>query len=262
MPRNRKTTLNETVSSAANAESIAVDNVNPTAEEAAQSDSLNTAENAVPAAENAAPPVTKRGGKRKKPEESDTSVKETTISEIQPSEDAAVSAAPVNAEPKRKGGKKPKAEKAVADEKNTSKRQKASTVTDVPEKSTQRKKPGRKPAALSAEKICDLLKKKLDKNAVASVSDKIAVDIEIWGVENEPDRRLYIEIKDGKAEIQPYSYDDKDIKVYISYSDAFEILNGKLTLKDAVFSGKLTVQIVKNEGNILPAMTLASIIKC
>ncbi len=180
---------------------------------------------------------------------------------MQPAEDTVTASAPVNTETKKKGGKKPKAEKAADEDKKTSSRKKASTVTEVPAQTAQRKKPGRKPAAWSAEKICDLLRKKLDKTAVAGVSGKIAVDIEVWGVENEPDRRLYIEMKDGKADIQPYSYDDKDVKIYISYSDAVEILNGRLTLKDAVFSGKMTVQIVKNEGNILAALTLASVIK-
>ncbi len=261
MPKTSTKKSTEPVLPAANnAESNVAENVNSTAEKFIANDALNISDNANSTDERPVSPTPKRG-KSKKSEKSSVSVKETASAVMQPAEDTVTTSAPDITGTKKKGGKKPKAEKAAEQEKKTSSRKKASAVTDVPAKTTQRKKSGRKPAALSAEKICDLLKKKLDKTAVAGITSKIAVDIEVWGVENEPDRRLYIEIKDGKAEILPYSYDDKDVKVYISYNDAVEILNGRLTLKDAVFSGKLTVQIVKNEGNILAALTLASVIK-
>jgi len=162
--------------------------------------------------------------------------------------------------PKKAATRKPKAEKNTVEEKKTSTRAKSKTATKTTAESTPRKKPGRKPAALSAEKLCDLLKKKVNKSVVASIDEKLAVDIVVWGVENEADRRLYIEIKDKKADIQPYKYDDKDLMVYVSYGDAMELLNGKLALRDAIISGKMTVQVVRNEGNILPALKLSSII--
>ncbi len=207
----------------------------------------------------AASSTPKRGGKTKKSDETGTPAKETKVSSVERT--AEEKADPVKEKPKKQSTRKPKAEKTTAEEKKTSTRTKtkAASKTD-PAESTPKKRPGRKPSALSTEKICDLLKKKIDKNAVAGIDEKIAVDIVVWGVENEPDRRLYIEIKDKKAEIQPYPYNDKDLMVSIGYGDAVELLNGKLTLKDAVISGKMTVQVAGDNGSILPALKLGSII--
>lgn len=207
----------------------------------------------------------KRGKKTKKSDVTVTPVKEMkTDSADRAAEekaDSAASAAPTEAKPKKTATKKPKAEKTAVEEKKPTTRTKTKTATKAASiEGTTRKKPGRKPSALSADKLCDMLKKKIDKNIVAGIDEKIAVDIVVWGIENEPDRRLYIEIKDKKAEVQPYSYDDKDLLVSVNYGDAMELLNGKLALRDAVISGKLTVQVTGNDGNILPALKLGSII--
>lgn len=211
----------------------------------------------------------KRGGK-KKAAVTGTPAKETKVSAVDKTVEEKADSPKEKAEPvitpapeakqKKTATRKPKAEKNTVEEKKTSTRAKSKAAPKTNAESTPKKKPGRKPAALSAEKLCDLLKKKVNKSVVASIDEKLAVDIVVWGVENEDDRRLYIEIKDKKADIQPYKYDDKDLMVYISYGDAMELLNGKLALRDAIISGKMTVQVVRNEGNILPALKLSSII--
>ncbi len=196
-----------------------------------------------------------RGKRAKKSEEIGASVKKAKASTANQTAEEKTDPVVTEAKPKKTAARKPKAEKTTAAEKKTSTRAKANTAGAA------RKKPGRKPSALSAEKICDLLKKKIDKSVVDSIDEKIAVDIVVWGVESEPDRRLYVEIKNKTAEIQPYSYDDKDLTVSVSYSDAMDLLNGKLTLRDAAVSGKMTVQVARNDGNILPALKLGSLIK-
>lgn len=116
------------------------------------------------------------------------------------------------------------------------------------------KRGGRKPKPVTIETICGLVEKKIVKSKAAAVKDTIAVDIEVWGFEDGSNRKMYIEIKDGKASVMPHSYDAKDFRVSLSFANAVDFANGKLTLAKLLESKDFYA-----EGNIVSALKLAAI---
>lgn len=118
-----------------------------------------------------------------------------------------------------------------------------------------KKKPGRKPKPVEVSDICAKLYKKVDKTKAAKIKDLIAADIEIWGWEDGSNKHLFVEVQDGAVRVEPYDYVDCTLRAHISFADAMAVLDGKLTLRDALVAGKLNVY-----GNLAAAVKLAEII--
>lgn len=114
------------------------------------------------------------------------------------------------------------------------------------------KKPGRKPV-VTIDSICNKVEKKISKTKAASIKEKIAVDIEVWGFED-GSKKMYIEINNGKAVVSPHTYDEKDFRVSISVANAVAFADGKLTLKALLESNEFYA-----EGNVVKAVKLAAV---
>lgn len=146
------------------------------------------------------------------------------------------------------------AAKKTADEKKpaaktTAKRAAKSTAEKPAEKKT------RKTAVVNVEAICAKLEKKISKTKAAAITEKIAVDIEVYGfTEGESSQKMYVELNEGKATVSPHSYDAKDFRIAISLDNAIAFVNGKTTLKALLDSEGFYA-----EGNIAKAIKLASI---
>lgn len=117
-----------------------------------------------------------------------------------------------------------------------------------------RKKADKKPKFATADEMCVKLRKLIKNDKTKAVKDNVAVDIEVWGLENDTSCHLYIEVKDGKAEVQPYRYDNCSFEAYINYENMMKILEGKLTVKDAIANGSLNAN-----GNIPAAVAIYSV---
>lgn len=90
------------------------------------------------------------------------------------------------------------------------------------------------------------------KNADASAVDgHVAVQFNVTG---EAEGAFYLEITDGKVDIQPYEYYDRDAIVTIDTNTIAEILDGKLTINDAYNDSKMTV-----DGNLGAALLVTRI---
>lgn len=113
------------------------------------------------------------------------------------------------------------------------------------------KKAPKKPA-ITIETICGKIEKIVSKTV--KFKDKIAVDIEVWGFEDGSNAKMYIEANEGKVTVAPYTYDEKDIRVAISFSNAMSFAEGKIKLADLLSSSDFYA-----EGNIVAALKLASI---
>lgn len=113
------------------------------------------------------------------------------------------------------------------------------------------KKAPKKPA-ITIETICGKIEKIVPKTV--KFKDKIAVDIEVWGFEDGSNAKMYIEANEGKITVAPYSYDEKDIRVAISFTNAMSFAEGKIKLADLLSSADFYA-----EGNIAAALKLASI---
>ncbi len=120
-------------------------------------------------------------------------------------------------------------------------------------KKTAAKKPAAKkaPKPITVEDIAAKLAKKLDAKKAATIDGKCAVDIKLYGTF---EAHMYIEVKDGKLTVAPYDYIEKDIEAAIAVENALAIIDGKLTIADALADGRLYAF-----GNIAVAAKLATL---
>ncbi|MBQ8171507.1 MAG: SCP2 sterol-binding domain-containing protein [Oscillospiraceae bacterium] len=117
------------------------------------------------------------------------------------------------------------------------------TETKAAAKKPAAKKPAAKKAAakkapkpITVEDIAAKLAKKLDAKKAAAIDRKCAVDIKLYGTF---EAHMYIEVKDGKLTVAPYDYIEKDIEAAIAVENALAIIDGKLTIADALADGRL-----------------------
>lgn len=118
-------------------------------------------------------------------------------------------------------------------------------------KKTVAKKAPKKPS-ITIETICGKVEQMLPKTA--SFKEKIAVDIEVWGFEDGSNAKMYIEANDGKVTVSPHTYNEKDFRVALSFANAKNFIDGKLTLKEMLTSSDFYA-----EGNIVAALKLAAL---
>lgn len=142
----------------------------------------------------------------------------------------------------------------TAAKKTTAKTSKTAAKTTAKKAAPAAKKTTRKPKPITIDNICKLIEKKIVKTKAAAIKTDIAVDIEVWGFEDGSNHKMYIEIKGGKASVMPHSYDAKDFRVSLSFANAMDFANGKLTLAKLLESKDFYA-----EGNIVSAIKLAAI---
>lgn len=134
----------------------------------------------------------------------------------------------------------------------------AAAATKTTKKSAKKpaaaKKTVRKPKPITIDMICGLLEKKISKEKVAKINETIAVDIEVWGFDDGSNRKMYIEVMDGKVSVMPHSYDAKNFRVSLSFANAMNFVKGKTTLAELLESKDFYA-----EGNIVSAIKLAAI---
>ena len=97
-------------------------------------------------------------------------------------------------------------------------------------------------SVLTYDKIVETVKSKAASAKPAlDFAAQITLTGEFTGVNPNGGKDLFIKCTDGKADVQPYEYNDADIK---AEADADALLNmtaGKLTLYDAVEQGKVSM---------------------
>lgn len=73
---------------------------------------------------------------------------------------------------------------------------------------------------------------------LGSYKDHLAVEVEIKG---EGEGVFYIEAKDGKVNVEPYNYNDRDVRLIASAKNFISIAKGELDPVKAFLTGKLKV---------------------
>lgn len=116
------------------------------------------------------------------------------------------------------------------------------------------KKTTGKPKPVTIDTICGLLYKKIDMAKAAKIDETIAVDIEVWGFEDGSNKKMYVEVMDGKVSVMPHTYEAKSFRVSLSFANAMNFVKGKITLKELLGSKDFYA-----EGNIVSALKLAVI---
>ncbi len=105
---------------------------------------------------------------------------------------------------------------------------------------------------MTYEEIFSKTKDALVSADMSAVKGHLAVEVDISG---EGAGAFYIEIKDGKADVQPYEYYDRDCKLIVTGEDFLKIVDGSLDPVKAYASGKLKI-----EGSIDKALAFSKAI--
>lgn len=180
----------------------------------------NAKKTAAPAAKTeakAAAPVEKKvaAPAEKKAEAPKTEVK-AAAAEKKPAEKKAAA---------KPAAKKPAAKKAAA---------KPAAKKPAAKKPAAKKAPAKK--EITVADVAAKLAKKLDAKKAAAIDGKCAVDIKLYG---QFEAHMYIEVKDGKLNVAPYDYVERDIEAAVSVENALAIIDGKLSIADALADGRL-----------------------
>lgn len=103
------------------------------------------------------------------------------------------------------------------------------------------------------EELVKALKDNYGQADASMVKEHIALQFNVTG---ESQGAFYLEIADGKINIEPYEYYDRDVLVTVSEEKLISIFEGKLDFVEAFNAGDL-----KAEGNLIKALALKDVIE-
>lgn len=104
---------------------------------------------------------------------------------------------------------------------------------------------------MTYEELIATAKDYYEKADASAITEHVAIQFNVTG---EAAGAYYLEIKDGKAYVEPYEYYDRDLLVTADTKTLLSIATGKLGMEAAYFTGKL-----KAEGNLGKALLLKKI---
>ncbi len=107
--------------------------------------------------------------------------------------------------------------------------------------------------AMTYESVVQTARKKFLDTDVSSVQGTIAFQINLIG---KVEGIFYIEIKDGRVNVEPYEYYDRNAILTMNATNFIKLINGKLDPVVAFTTGKLKV-----DGDINAALELIKFIK-
>lgn len=92
---------------------------------------------------------------------------------------------------------------------------------------------------MTYEEVVAKVKDALKDTDVSGVKEHVAYQFNITG---EGEGAFYVEIDNGKLNVEPYEYFDRDILVYTSAADLIDIIDGKTDFVNAHLSGKISAE--------------------
>lgn len=104
---------------------------------------------------------------------------------------------------------------------------------------------------MTYEEMVKKIKTAYAKADASAIGEHIAIQFNVTG---EGEGALYLEVSDGKIDIQPYEYYDRDAIVVTGAKTLVDIATGKISVMDAYNEGSLTV-----DGNVEKASLLSQI---
>ena len=104
---------------------------------------------------------------------------------------------------------------------------------------------------MTYEELVKKLKTAYAKADASAIEEHVAVQFNVTG---EGEGALYLEVSDGKIDIQPYEYYDRDAIVVTGANTLVDIAAGKVDVVEAYNTG-----VIKVEGNVGKAALLAKI---
>ena len=104
---------------------------------------------------------------------------------------------------------------------------------------------------MTYEELVKKLKTAYAKADASAIEEHVAVQFNVTG---EGEGALYLEVSDGKIDIQPYEYYDRDAIVVTGANTLVDIAAGKVDVVEAYNTG-----VIRVEGNVGKAALLAKI---
>ena len=93
-------------------------------------------------------------------------------------------------------------------------------------------------AAMTYESIVETVRNRFSNADVSSVSGTLAFQFNIVG---KVEGIFYVEIKDGKVNVEPYEYYDRNAIITMNGTNLIKLINGKLDPVLAFTAGKLKI---------------------
>ncbi len=101
---------------------------------------------------------------------------------------------------------------------------------------------------MTYEEIVKEAQKLVAKADASGISDHLAVQYNVTG---EGEGAFYMEVKDGKVEVQPYDYNDRDILVTADGQTILDMMSGKLDIVAAYLTHKISAEGDLGKADIL-----------
>jgi len=111
---------------------------------------------------------------------------------------------------------------------------------------------------MTYEEIVKEAQKLVSKADASAISEHLAVQYNITG---EGVGAFCMEVKDGKVEVQPYDYKDRDILVTADGQTILDMMSGKLDVVAAYLTHKISAEGNLGKGGIFSQVDLG-ILKC
>ena len=106
---------------------------------------------------------------------------------------------------------------------------------------------------MTYEQVVEKVRAKYAEADASSIEGTQAIQVNLAGKNAEG--IFYIEVKDGKVNVEPYDYHDNWATVTVAPTNLFKILDGKLDPVAALTSGK--VELTGDADTVLRFITLA-----
>lgn len=91
---------------------------------------------------------------------------------------------------------------------------------------------------MTYEKLVDKVKKAYAGADASKISGHVAIQVNVSG---EAEGIFYIEISEGKVNVEPYDYVDNDMVIFTPEKEIVDIATGKVSIDDALAAGKISV---------------------
>nr|MBQ4454745.1 SCP2 sterol-binding domain-containing protein [Clostridia bacterium] len=108
---------------------------------------------------------------------------------------------------------------------------------------------------MTYEEIVKEAQKLVSKADASGISEHLAVQYNVTG---EGEGAFYMEVKDGKVEVQPYDYKDRDILVTADGQTILDMMSGKLDVVAAYLTHKISAEGDLGKADILKKLISSS----
>ena len=105
---------------------------------------------------------------------------------------------------------------------------------------------------MTYEELVQKIRDIADEADAGKVQEHVAFQ---FNIEGEAEGAFYLDIKDGKADVQPYEYYDRDVLITSAANTLLEIMDGKL---DPVAA--YTLHKIRVEGDLGKALLLKEVV--